>query len=69
MKMKVSDIKTWIVGTPSGQTNWIFLKLITDDGIEGVGECTNYSYMDFTIERCICAHNIKTTELAVNSVK
>ncbi|MEM2094817.1 MAG: hypothetical protein QXI32_05920, partial [Candidatus Bathyarchaeia archaeon] len=51
--MKIVDIKTWIVGTPSGRTNWIFLKLVTDEGIEGTGECTNWSYRDFTIERCI----------------
>ena len=39
--MKIKDLKTFIVGNPSphfGGRYFIFLKLITDDGIEGVGE-------------------------------
>jgi len=39
--MKIADLKTFIVGPPPpsrGGRNWVFVKLITDDGIEGVGE-------------------------------
>ena len=39
--MKIVDIKTYVVGTPpphKGGRNWVFLKLVTDDGIEGIGE-------------------------------
>lgn len=40
-RMKVSDIKTWVVATPpphKGGAYWIFLRLTTDDGIAGYGE-------------------------------
>ncbi len=39
--MKIVDIKTYVVGTPPphrGGINWVFLKLTTDGGIEGIGE-------------------------------
>ena len=39
--MKITDIKTYVVGNPvpdKGGTNWVFLKLVTNDGIEGLGE-------------------------------
>ena len=39
--MKIKDLKTFVVGNPPphfGGRYFIFLKLITDDGIEGVGE-------------------------------
>ena len=39
--MKIIDIKTYIVGVPPphhGGLNWVFLKLVTDEGIEGWGE-------------------------------
>ena len=39
--MKIKDIKTFVVGNPPphfGGRYFIFVKLITDDGIEGVGE-------------------------------
>jgi galactonate dehydratase len=39
--MKIKDLKTFIVGNPPpgfGGRYFIFLKLVTDDGIEGVGE-------------------------------
>ena len=41
--MKIVNLKTYIVEVPPprwGGGRWIFLKLITDEGIEGVGECT-----------------------------
>ncbi|MGI9285891.1 MAG: mandelate racemase/muconate lactonizing enzyme family protein [Pseudomonadales bacterium] len=39
--MKIAELKTWVVGNPEpgvGGRYFIFLKLITDDGIEGLGE-------------------------------
>ena len=39
--MKITDLKTWVVGNPPpgfGGRYFIFLKLVTDNGIEGVGE-------------------------------
>jgi 2-dehydro-3-deoxyphosphogalactonate aldolase len=40
--MKISSIKTYMVGNQppyiGGGPNWVFLKLLTDEGIEGVGE-------------------------------
>jgi galactonate dehydratase len=40
--MKIVDLKTFLVGNPPpsrGGSKWIFVKLITDNGIEGIGEC------------------------------
>lgn len=40
--MKIVGVKTFVVGNPPphrGGRNWVFLKLMTDEGIEGVGEC------------------------------
>ena len=39
--MKITGLKTWIVGNPPpgfGGRYFVFLKLVTDNGIEGVGE-------------------------------
>jgi 2-dehydro-3-deoxyphosphogalactonate aldolase len=39
--MKIAKLKTFVVGNPPphrGGRNWVFVKLYTDDGIEGVGE-------------------------------
>jgi galactonate dehydratase len=38
MAVKITDIKTIVVGNP--WKNWIFVKIYTDEGIEGLGECT-----------------------------
>jgi len=41
--MKIVDIKTYVVENPPphyGGLNWIFLKLTTDEGIEGFGEAS-----------------------------
>jgi len=40
--MRIVDVKSYIVGNPPphrGGLNWVFLKLVTDEGIEGWGEC------------------------------
>ncbi len=39
--MKITDLETFVVGTPPphwGGQFWVFLKLTTDTGIEGIGE-------------------------------
>jgi galactonate dehydratase len=39
--MKIADVKTYVVGNQvpyKGGVNWVFLKLVTDDGVEGFGE-------------------------------
>ena len=36
--MKITDIKTFVVDC--FRTNWVFVKVYTDEGITGVGEST-----------------------------
>ena len=36
--MKITDIKTFVVDCY--RTNWVFVKVYTDEGIDGVGEGT-----------------------------
>ena len=39
--MKIADLKTFVVGNPPpcfGGRYFVFVKLITDNGIEGIGE-------------------------------
>ena len=38
MNMKVTDIRTFVVDC--FRTNWVFVKVYTDEGIDGVGEAT-----------------------------
>jgi 2-dehydro-3-deoxyphosphogalactonate aldolase len=54
--MKIVDVKTYVVGNPPphrGGLNWIFLKLVTDEGIEGWGECNSPRYRERTIVQLI----------------
>ena len=47
--MKIVDVKTYVVDVPPphwGGSRWIFLKLITDEGIEGIGECTYHGRLN-----------------------
>ena len=37
--MKIIDIQTIVVGNP--WKNWVFVKLVTDEGLEGLGEVTD----------------------------
>lgn len=37
-KMKITDIKTF--ATDCFRKNWVFVKVYTDEGIDGVGEAT-----------------------------
>jgi galactonate dehydratase len=36
--MKITDLKTFIVGNP--WKNWVFVKVFTDEGLTGIGEAT-----------------------------
>ena len=50
--MKIKDLRTFVVGNPPprlGGRYFIFLKLITDDGIEGVGEVYGATFAPATI--------------------
>ncbi|MBM32537.1 MAG: mandelate racemase [Chloroflexi bacterium] len=40
--MKITDIKTHLV-MPLERLAWLFVEVETDEGITGIGECTNYS--------------------------
>lgn len=54
--MKIADVKTYVVGNPvpwKGGVNWVFLKLVTDDGIEGFGEAYGVPFHPHTAVRLI----------------
>lgn len=54
--MKIIDVKTHIVGNPPpyhGGPNWVFLKLMTDDNIEGWGECPAPWFREHAFEQLI----------------
>ena len=54
--MKIADLKTFVVGNPPphhGGRNWVFLRLTTDDGIEGVGEAYGVPFDANTTARMI----------------
>jgi galactonate dehydratase len=36
--VKITDVKVIVVGNP--WKNWIFIRILTDEGIDGLGECT-----------------------------
>ncbi len=50
--MKVTDLKTWVVGNPPprfGGRYFIFVKLTTDQGISGIGEVYNATFSPHAI--------------------
>lgn len=54
--MKIVNIKTYVVENPpphKGGLNWVFLKLTTDGGIEGVGEAYAVPFHPNTVVRLI----------------
>lgn len=48
--MKITDVKTFVVDC--FRTNWVFVKVCTDEGITGVGEAT-LEYKEFALEGAI----------------
>lgn len=54
--MKITSLKTFIVGNPKpgvGGRYFVFLKLLTDDGIEGLGEVYVSTFGPHTVARLI----------------
>ncbi len=54
--MKITDVKTFVVGNPPpgfGGRYFIFLKLVTDGGVEGIGEVYSVPFHPHTVERMI----------------
>ncbi len=54
--MKVAGIRTFVVGNPNpgeGGRYFLFLKLVTDDGIEGLGEVYTATFGPHVVERMI----------------
>lgn len=54
--MKISDVKTFVVGNPPphfGGRYFVFLKLVTDNGIEGVGEVYAATFGPHVVARMI----------------
>jgi len=54
--MKIVDIKTYVVKSSPprlGRLNWVFLKLVTDEGIEGLGEATEVRFAPHTVVQMI----------------
>ena len=71
--MVLKDIKTWVTVPPSGIGGafWVIVKITTDDGIEGIGECYGIpvsgdiacAMVEDTFERYIAGedpHNVET---------
>ena len=47
--MKITNVRTFLVH-PGGGKNWLFVKVETDEGIHGWGECYTQSDRDRSIE-------------------
>lgn len=50
--MKIVEVKTYMIDVPPphwGGRHWIFVKLVTDEGIEGVGECTYHTRLNHVV--------------------
>src|SRR5213079_381514 len=54
--LKITGLKTFVVGNPPPMTGgryFIFLKLVTDNGIEGVGEVYNATFAPGVVVKMI----------------
>jgi galactonate dehydratase len=54
--MRISDLKTFVVGNPPphyGGRYFVFLKLVTDDGVEGVGEVYGVPFGPHVVARMV----------------
>ena len=71
--MKLQDIRTWVTVPPTGigGSFWVIVKVTTDDGIEGIGECYGIPFsgdiacrmVEDTFERFIAGedpHDVET---------
>ncbi len=66
--MKIADVQTFVVGNPPphfGGRYFVFLKLVTDSGIEGVGEVYAATFGPHVVARMIedaCARHVIGTD-------
>jgi galactonate dehydratase len=54
--MKIVSAKTYVVGTPAphdGGAFWVFVKLVTDSGVEGIGEVYAVPFHPAVVEKMI----------------
>ncbi len=54
--MKITEVKTFVVGNPPphfGGLYWIFVKLTTDGGVDGIGEVYSVPFHPRVVERMI----------------
>ena len=54
--MRIVNVKPYVIGTPPphrGGRNWVFVKLTTDDGVEGIGEAYKVPFHPLTVARLI----------------
>ncbi len=54
--MRIQEVKTYVVGNPPphrGGKNWVFLKLLTDEGLTGIGEAYAVPFDPRTVVRLI----------------
>lgn len=54
--MKIQDVKVFVVGTPAphhGGSFWVFVKLTTDSGVEGIGEVYAVPFHPAVVEKMI----------------
>lgn len=52
--MKIVSAKTFVVGTPAphdGGAFWVFVKLTTDSGVEGIGEVYAVPFHPAVVEK------------------
>lgn len=60
--MKIKSVNTYVVGVPppfKGGLNWVFVKLVTDEGLEGWGECNGAPFREKTLVQLVnelCEH-------------
>src|SRR2546430_9564367 len=59
--MRIVDIETHLVGNP--WKNWVFVRLLTDEGIHGIGE-GSLGHLSKTVETAI--HEIKPLVLGLD---
>ena len=59
--MKVTDVKTFFVD-PGVSKNWLFVKILTDEGLAGWGEAYTQSDRDRCIEEHIKQNDVPGCE-------
>ena len=54
--MRIVNVRPYVIGTPPphrGGRHWVFVKLTTDDGVEGIGEAYKVPFHPLTVARLI----------------